>query len=80
MTQQGPPYLELIESAPDTPWSNAGVNHLGFWSKNLASGSNAHAKSERPLSVTYASAEGDPFGSAYHHTLPGLLIELVDVA
>jgi hypothetical protein len=72
MSQQGPPYLELIESAPDTPWSNAGLNHLRFWSKNLASDSNAYAMNGRPLVVTYPSAEGDPVGFAYHHTLPGL--------
>jgi hypothetical protein len=80
MSQQGAPYLELIESAPDTPWSDAGINHLGFWSEDLVGDSHAYAKGGKPLVATYPSADGNPAGFAYHHTLQGLLIELVDVA
>ena len=34
----GPPYVELIESGPGTPWSAEGgprLDHLGFWSPDL---------------------------------------------
>jgi hypothetical protein len=29
---EGPPHLELVEGAPDSPWARApGLDHLGWW-------------------------------------------------
>jgi hypothetical protein len=34
----GPPYLELVEAIPDTPWAagdGAALHHLGYWADDL---------------------------------------------
>jgi methylmalonyl-CoA/ethylmalonyl-CoA epimerase len=35
-TVQGPPHIELIRCAPDTPWAQAseGVHHLCYWAED----------------------------------------------
>jgi hypothetical protein len=32
---EGPPYVELIEAVPDSPWPTRGIHHLGFWSASF---------------------------------------------
>ena len=35
----GPPFLELVEAIPDTPWAAPGapqLHHLGYWADDLA--------------------------------------------
>ncbi|MFD4482972.1 VOC family protein [Streptomyces sp. NPDC058471] len=80
-TAGGPPFIELIETAPGGPWgdtSTPGFHHLGFWTSDLASGAMRLTEQGFP-EVFSGCPHGRPF--AYHRmdTIGGH-IELVDLA
>ena len=76
--KEGPPFLEVIEGAPGTPWDTAGsprVDHLGWWSSDLDA--DEHAWSKRGLLL---EADGRPHGRPFtYHRAPasGLRMELI---
>ncbi|MFH8738412.1 VOC family protein [Streptomyces sp. NPDC017964] len=79
-TADGPPFIELIETAPGGPWGDTrspGFHHLGFWTSDLSAGSARLAG----LGLEEAFS-GCPFGRpfAYQHVDSiGGHLELVDV-
>jgi hypothetical protein len=77
---QGPPYLEVLQRCPGTPWSQAGLHHLGLWS------SDQHALSTRldalmcPRRAVLLDNDGEWSGGLFHSLGDGLLVEFVDEA
>jgi ketosteroid isomerase-like protein len=62
----GPPYIELIEAPPGTPWSTDGsarLDHIGFWSEDLDADGRRLADAGLPLAVDGTSLGGRWF---YH--------------
>ncbi|MDT0465021.1 VOC family protein [Streptomyces gibsoniae] len=78
-SRPGPPFVELIEGGPGSPWdASAGprFHHLGYWTDDIGAGVRRLEKQGFP-----AEFSGCPFGRpyAYHHLKSiGVNIELVD--
>ncbi|RDI52770.1 VOC family protein [Nocardia mexicana] len=76
-----PPYVELIEAGPGSPWDpSAGphFHHLGFWTTSITAGSGRLERQGFPVDFS-----GCPYGRsfAYHRVDSiGARIELVDAA
>lgn len=79
-TTGGPPFIELIEGAPGSPWESsdgARFDHIGFWTSDVRQGSRRLEDEGMPLSFS-----GCPYGRpfAYHQMdSVGARIELVDL-
>ncbi|WP_428950326.1 VOC family protein [Streptomyces sp. cg35] len=79
-TQGGPPFIELIEGAPGSPWDAAAgprFDHLGFWSSDVDRGSRRLTDAGFPVDFS-----GCPYGRpfAYHRMDSiGARVELVDL-
>jgi hypothetical protein len=79
--KDGPPWLELLEGSPGSPWDPAGgarLDHVGSWTDDLG------GESDR-LAAEGAAIELDarPYGAtAIYHRLPlsGLRVELLGLA
>lgn len=75
----GPPFLELIEGPPGSPWdasAGARFDHLGFWADEIDADKRALADRGAPLDFD-ATALGRPF--TYHRlNSVGARVELVD--
>jgi nuclear transport factor 2 (NTF2) superfamily protein len=78
-SREGPPFFELIEGPPGSPWdatTGPRCDHIGYWSRDLSHDKEEFA--ERGLAVDFdASPFGRPF--AYHRLdSVGIRVELVD--
>jgi len=73
-TVQGPPYLELIQSVPDSPWAepSAGVHHLCYWSETAAEVCAALEAAGNRRVLGKPGADGGYFQSA-----SGAIIEVI---
>ncbi|NEB80588.1 VOC family protein [Streptomyces sp. SID14478] len=80
-TRGGPPFIELIEGVPGSPWDASEgprFDHLGFWSTDVERGSRRLAGEGLPVDFS-----GCPYGRpfAYHRVDSiGARVELVDLA
>ncbi|GAA2941921.1 VOC family protein [Streptomyces enissocaesilis] len=79
-TAGGPPFIELIEGPPGSPWNASGgarFDHIGFWTSDVRHGSQRLEEASMPVDFS-----GCPYGRpfAYHQMDSiGARIELVDV-
>lgn len=77
----GPPFFELIEGSPGSPWDSTGgshFHHLGYWSRDIAT--DKQLLSDRGAPLDFDSC---PYGRSFsYHNLPsiGSRVELVDVS
>jgi hypothetical protein len=73
----GPPFLELIESVPGSPWEATGVHHLGWWADR-------DGERERLAALDlHPDVDGSAIGALFdYYRAPesGLRIELVDAS
>jgi ketosteroid isomerase-like protein len=78
-TVDGPPFLELVEGPPGSPWDAGGgsrFDHLGFWADEIEADKQALADRGAPLDFD-ATTLGRPF--TYHRLAGvGARVELVD--
>ncbi len=77
--KQGPPYLELIEGPPGSPWEitdGSRIDHIGFWADDLAESKQRLEAAGLPMEI-----DGSKFGGVftYHRgRRSGLRVELID--
>jgi hypothetical protein len=77
---QGPPYLEVLERCPGTPWAEVGLHHLGLWSADQ------NAVTERleglgcPRYAALVNDDDPPTGAVFHSLGNGLMVEFVHEA
>ncbi|MBN0043422.1 VOC family protein [Streptomyces actuosus] len=77
-SRPGPPFIELVEGGPGSPWDASRgprFHHLGYWTDDLETGSRRLSEGGFP-----AEFSGCPFGRpyAYHHVHSiGASVELV---
>ena len=79
-SQQGPPYLELLQGEPGSIWGpeRAGLHHVGVWSEDLVADVTALEGQGMPMELTLASRDlVTPVGFAYHRSPQGMRVELV---
>ncbi|ORT56768.1 VOC family protein [Streptomyces sp. CB03238] len=78
-TTGGPPFIELIEGPPGSPWdasAGARFDHLGFWSSDVRQGSRRLEEAGLPVDFS-GCPHGRPF--VYHRVDSiGARVELVD--
>jgi hypothetical protein len=78
---QGPPYLELIEGPPGSPWDNGGVSridHIGCWTPDIEASKAKLAEEGFSLEL-----DGSQYGGLFsYHRGPasGLRVELLDAS
>jgi hypothetical protein len=78
----GPPYLELIEGPPGSPWeapNGPRLDHLGFWSEDLAADRDRLAAGGLGVEAYVPPAGGVGFGY-FRAPATGLRIELIDLS
>ena len=73
----GPPHLELIEELSGSTWAAdaLGMNHMGFWAKDMAA---AMARLEAHGMPCRVRGTATPPRMSYHQAGSGVWIELVD--
>jgi methylmalonyl-CoA/ethylmalonyl-CoA epimerase len=73
----GPPYLELIEERSGSTWAADafGMNHMGFWAKDMDA---AMARLEKHGMPCRVCGTATPPRMSYHQAGTGVWIELVD--
>lgn len=77
----GPPFFEIIQGPPGSPWDTAAgshFHHLGYWSNDVVVDKQVLVERGAPLDF-----DSCPYGRSFtYHHLPSLggRIELVDVA
>jgi hypothetical protein len=74
-----PPYLELIQETPGTPWvcnEHSNLHHLGFFSDAMGTDSGRLAAASCPLELMDGTEGGVPMW-AYHRDPLGVRIEVV---
>lgn len=77
---QGPPYIEMIEQRPSSPYAQLGLHHIGLWTDDSTAQSEQLIADGHPRETAVLGAEGKPVAGFYHHLLKGLRVELVDAA
>lgn len=79
-SRQGPPYLELIEGIPGTPWDTTPgrLHHVGIWVDHLEQAARQLVETGAPIELTYDTEDLQSF--TYHLLAPGIRVELVDSA
>jgi hypothetical protein len=79
--RHGPPYIELIEGKTGSPWDPDGgyrLDHIGYWTEDVAAESARLDQAGMPLEVDGSRMSGQ---WRYHRgSRTGLRVELVDVA
>jgi catechol 2,3-dioxygenase-like lactoylglutathione lyase family enzyme len=78
-----PPYLELIQEVPGTPWvcnEHSNLHHIGLWSDSLAADSDGVRAAGCPLEIRDGHGTAPPAQFAYHRDALGIRLELVDTA
>lgn len=84
-SQQGAPYVELIQELEGDVWGHGalGLNHIGFWVPDLAEGVETLRASGMDACVQAVDADGEPTRFSYQ-SLRGAAglpwVELVDEA
>jgi hypothetical protein len=56
LSQQGPPFIELIEGPPGTAWdgtTSARIDHLAFWADDLDAAAQHSVDNGAPLEIEY---------------------------
>jgi catechol 2,3-dioxygenase-like lactoylglutathione lyase family enzyme len=74
-SQQGPPYLELLEASGRFPTAEPGLHHIGYWSNDLAENRDTLVRAGMRVVL-----DGMLFGRSFVYLDAGdrLLIELTD--
>lgn len=78
-----PPYLELIQEVPGTPWvcnEHSNLHHLGFFVGVLGGEADRLVGAGCPLEIMGGQGEGPPESFTYHRDPLGVRVELVDAA
>ncbi len=81
-SREGPPYLELIEAVPGTPWtvpSGGGLHHVAYWSETLLEDVATFVEAGLDVELTRAGPEIAQ-GFSYRVCESGTRVELIDVA
>jgi hypothetical protein len=74
-SKEGPPYLELIEGPPGSPWDSGGasrIDHIGYWTPDLERHKETLAANGIPV-----DHDGAPLFTYQHGRASGLRIELI---
>jgi hypothetical protein len=77
-----PPYLELIQEVPGTPWvcnEHSNLHHIGFFSDALVADSGALTVAMCPLELLDGHGDAPPSTFTYHRDPCGVRIEFVNV-
>ena len=78
----GPPYIELIEGPPGSPWDVSDgprLDHLGFWSDDLAADRDRLDADGLGVEVYVPAASGVAYGY-FRGPATGLRIKLTDLS
>ncbi len=75
----GPPHIELIEEKSGQTWAQdcLGLNHIGFWAKDLRAAAARLEAGGMPARVHDVGEDGRPGRFTYHPGLGGVWVELV---
>jgi hypothetical protein len=76
-----PPYIEVIEEVPGTPWvcnPYSNLHHIGFWADGLEGCHDHLVASACPLEAAGYAGDVVPAGFSYHRAPTGVRVELVD--
>lgn len=76
-----PPYLELIQEVPGSPWEcngHSNLHHIGFFTADLPASSGQLTAGGCPLQVCGRDGAAAPTSFAYHRGDAGVRVELVD--
>jgi hypothetical protein len=76
-----PPYLELIQEVPGTPWvcnEHSNLHHIGFFSDALVVDADGLRAAACPLEIRDGHGDGRPRQFTYHRDPLGVRIELVN--
>jgi catechol 2,3-dioxygenase-like lactoylglutathione lyase family enzyme len=78
-TMDGPPYVELIEELSGRTWAAdaLGLNHIGFWAKDLPAAAARLEASGLATRVRDNGPDDRPARFTYHPGLGGMWVELV---
>lgn len=78
-TMDGPPYVELIEELSGGTWAAdaLGLNHIGFWAKDLPAAAARLEASGLATQVRDNGPDDRPARFTYHPGLGGMWVELV---
>jgi catechol 2,3-dioxygenase-like lactoylglutathione lyase family enzyme len=78
-TMDGPPYVELIEERSGGTWAAdaLGLNHIGFWAKDLLAAAARLEASGLAARVRDNGPDDRPARFTYHPGLGGMWVELV---
>ncbi len=81
-SREGPPYLELVEELSGGVWAAGALalNHVGFWTDDLAGTLRRLDAAGFPGRVRHAPASGEPELFSYHETGSGTWWEVVSTA
>ena len=77
----GPPYLELIQETPGSPWvcnEHSNLHHIGFFTGAFTAEAERLVASACPLEMYGGHGDGPPTTFTYHRDPWGVRIELVD--
>jgi catechol 2,3-dioxygenase-like lactoylglutathione lyase family enzyme len=78
-----PPYLEIIQELPGTPWvcnEHSNLHHIGFWTDALPTDSDHLLSAQCPLELSGREGGRVPVSFTYNRDPLGVRIELVDAA
>jgi catechol 2,3-dioxygenase-like lactoylglutathione lyase family enzyme len=76
-----PPYLELIQEVPGTPWvcnEHSNLHHIGFFSDALVVDADGLHRAACPLEIRDGHGGSGPQQFTYHRDPLGVRIELVN--
>jgi hypothetical protein len=77
------PYIELIQHTPGSMWElndDSNLHHIGFWSDALVDDSQAMTQVGCPLGICFRDEHDAPMNFAFHRSLLGFNVEMVDAA
>ncbi len=77
-----PPYLELIQEVPGTPWvcnEHSNLHHIGFFTDALVADSGALTAVMCPLELLDGHGAAPPSTFTYHRDPLGVRVEFVNV-
>ena len=79
----GPPYIELIQETPGSPWvcnEHSNLHHIGFFAEAFEPEADRLVAASCPLEMYGGHGDGPPAGFTYHRDPWGVRLELVDAA